>query len=122
MSGMGGVGKTALALKTAAMAARRGWFCAQLFVDLHSYTPTTPPIEAATALDTLLRQAGVDPEDIPPGLEERAAFYRSALHALTQAYAQHRPVLVVPDNAHHLDQIETLLPGPGQAPLAGHLP
>ncbi|MFE3455924.1 tetratricopeptide repeat protein [Nocardiopsis aegyptia] len=113
LAGMGGVGKTALALQAAATAAGRGWFCAQLFVDLHSYTPTTPPVEAAAALDVLLRQAGVDPEDIPPGLEERSAFYRSALQTLTQADEHRRPVLVVADNAHHLAQVEPLLPGTG---------
>ncbi|NYJ32883.1 tetratricopeptide repeat protein [Nocardiopsis aegyptia] len=113
LAGMGGVGKTALALQAAATAAGRGWFCAQLFVDLHSYTPTTPPVEAAAALDVLLRQAGVDPDDIPSGLEERSAFYRSALHALSQADEHCRPVLVVADNAHTLAQVEPLLPGSG---------
>ncbi|MCY9785708.1 ATP-binding protein [Nocardiopsis sp. EMB25] len=113
LAGMGGVGKTALALQAAAVAAGRGWFCAQLFVDLHGYTPHTPPVEASAALDALLRQVGVDPDDIPTHLEERAAFYRAALHALAQADERRRPVLVVADNAHSLDQIEPLLPGPG---------
>ncbi|MFE3455942.1 tetratricopeptide repeat protein, partial [Nocardiopsis aegyptia] len=113
LAGMGGIGKTALALQAASVAAGRGWFCAQLFVDLHSYTPTSYAIEAATALDALLRQVGVDPDDIPADLGERSAFYRSALHALTVADARRRPVLVVADNAHTLNQIEPLLPGPG---------
>ncbi|MFE6386441.1 ATP-binding protein [Nocardiopsis dassonvillei] len=58
LSGMGGVGKTALALKAAQTAWEKGWFCAHLFVDLHGYTPHTPPVEAPAALDSLLRQAG----------------------------------------------------------------
>ncbi|OLT24895.1 hypothetical protein BJF83_23640 [Nocardiopsis sp. CNR-923] len=113
LAGMGGIGKTALALQAAAVAAERGWFCAHLFVDLHSYTPHTSPIDATTALDGLLRQAGVDPDDIPTGLEGRAAFYRAALHTLTQADERNRPVLVVADNAHTHAQVEPLLPGAG---------
>ncbi|MFE1471081.1 AAA family ATPase, partial [Nocardiopsis dassonvillei] len=113
LAGMGGVGKTALALKAAQIASDANWFCAHLFVDLHSYTPHTPPLAATGALDVLLRQMGIDPADIPPGLDERSAFYRSALQALTRADQQGRPALVVADNAHHLDQIRPLLPGPG---------
>ncbi|MEU5858934.1 ATP-binding protein [Nocardiopsis dassonvillei] len=113
LSGMGGVGKTALALKAAQTAWESGWFCAHLFVDLHGYTPHTPPVTAPAALDALLRQADVNPDDIPAQVGERAGFYRAALQALTRADGQHRPVLVVADNAHHLDQVEPLLPGPG---------
>ncbi|MFF4377576.1 tetratricopeptide repeat protein [Nocardiopsis dassonvillei] len=113
LSGMGGVGKTALALKAAQVAWEKGWFCAHLFVDLHGYTPHTPPVTAPAALDSLLRQVGVDPDDIPVEVGERAGFYRAALQALSRADERGRPVLVVADNAHHLEQIEPLLPGPG---------
>ncbi|PDP86674.1 hypothetical protein CQJ94_15375 [Glycomyces fuscus] len=113
LSGMGGVGKTALALKAAQVAWESQWFCAHLFVDLHGYTPHAPPVTAPAALDALLRQAGVDPDDIPAKVGERAGFYRAALQALTRADERGRPVLVVADNAHHLDQVEPLLPGPG---------
>ncbi|WP_019608853.1 tetratricopeptide repeat protein [Nocardiopsis sp. CNS-639] len=113
LSGMGGVGKTALALKAAQTAWEKGWFCAHLFVDLHGYTPHTPPVEALAALDALLRQVGVDPDDIPVEVGERAGFYRAALQSLSRADERGRPVLVVADNAHHLDQVEPLLPGPG---------
>ncbi|MCK9874140.1 tetratricopeptide repeat protein, partial [Nocardiopsis dassonvillei] len=113
LSGMGGVGKTALALKAAQTAWEKGWFCAHLFVDLHGYTPHTPPVDASAALDSLLRQLGVDPKDIPVEVGERAGFYRAALQALSRADERGRPVLVVADNAHHLEQIEPLLPGPG---------
>ncbi|QKW32483.1 tetratricopeptide repeat protein (plasmid) [Nocardiopsis flavescens] len=113
LAGMGGVGKTALALKAAQAASEADWFCAHLFVDLHGYTPHTPPLTGAAALDVLLRQMGVDPADIPPGAEERSAFYRSALQALSRRDSRERPVLVVADNAHSLDQVRPLLPGAG---------
>ncbi|MFD6096194.1 tetratricopeptide repeat protein, partial [Nocardiopsis flavescens] len=114
LAGMGGVGKTALALKAAQVALGADWFCAHLFVDLHGYTPHTPPVTGAGALDVLLRQVGVDPEDIPATVQERSAFYRSALQALSRAdEGRRRPVLVVADNAHSLDQVRPLLPGGG---------
>ncbi|MFE3455996.1 AAA family ATPase, partial [Nocardiopsis aegyptia] len=114
LAGMGGVGKTALAFKAAQVASASDWFCAHLFVDLHGYTPQTPPVMGAAALDVLLRQMGVDPEEIPSGLGERSAFYRSALQALSRADERGRPVLVVADNAHRLDQVRPLLPGPSR--------
>ncbi|MFE1099350.1 tetratricopeptide repeat protein [Nocardiopsis alba] len=113
LSGMGGIGKTALALKAAQVAMRQGWFHAYLFVDLHGYTPHTPPAQAATALEALLRQAGMDPDNIPSKLDERAGFYRAALQHISRSDEHHRPVLVVADNAHTLDQVEPLIPGPG---------
>ncbi|QKW32537.1 ATP-binding protein (plasmid) [Nocardiopsis flavescens] len=113
VSGMGGVGKTALAFKAAEVASVSDWFCAHLFVDLHGYTPGTPALTGAGALDVLLRQMGVDPDDIPVETGQRAGFYRSALQALSRADDRHRPVLVVADNAHHTDQVRPLLPGPG---------
>ncbi|OOC52488.1 MULTISPECIES: tetratricopeptide repeat protein [Nocardiopsis] len=113
VSGMGGVGKTALALKAAQTASEADWFCAHLFVDLHGYTPHTPPLTGASALDVLLRQVGVDLEDIPAEVGQRASFYRSGLQALSRADERHRPVLVVADNACCLDQVRPLLPGPG---------
>ncbi|MFC3996531.1 tetratricopeptide repeat protein [Nocardiopsis sediminis] len=113
VAGMGGVGKTALALAVGGAARERGWFCAELFVDLRGYTPGARPVSANAALDSLLRSLGVDVEEIPPTVEERAAFYRSALTALSKRDERHRPVLVVADNAATVDQVRPLLPGPG---------
>ncbi|QKW32535.1 tetratricopeptide repeat protein (plasmid) [Nocardiopsis flavescens] len=113
VAGMGGVGKTALAVRAAHRAWEQGWFSGYLFVDLHGYTPGTPPLTGTAALDALLRQTGADLEEMPPGAAERTVFYRSALADLAGADEQRRPVLVVADNAHRADQVRPLLPGPG---------
>ncbi|QKW32559.1 tetratricopeptide repeat protein (plasmid) [Nocardiopsis flavescens] len=113
VAGMGGVGKTALAVRAAHRAWEQGWFSGYLFVDLHGYTPATPALTGVAALDVLLRQVGVSPDGIPPGLDERSIFYRSALADLSRADEHRRPVLVVADNAHRLDQVEPLVPGVG---------
>lgn len=64
-------------------------------------------MQAGQALDALLRGLGVPGEHIPPGAEERAGLYRSALAQLTG------PVLVIADNASSEGQVRLLLPGPG---------
>jgi tetratricopeptide (TPR) repeat protein len=107
------VGKTALALAAGAIAQYERWFCAELFVDLRGHSPGTQPLSAEAALDVLLRQMGVNPQDIPPGEQERSAFYRSALQALSEADERGRPVLVVADNANTASQVRPLLPGAG---------
>jgi tetratricopeptide (TPR) repeat protein len=113
LAGMGGVGKTALALAAGAIAQHEQWFCAELFVDLRGYAPGAQPLSAEAALDVLLRQVGVDPKDIPSGEQERSAFYRSALQSLSEADERGRSVLVVADNACSTAQVRPLLPGAG---------
>jgi tetratricopeptide (TPR) repeat protein len=49
----------------------------------------------------------VSADHIPPGAEERAGTYRSALAAIDE------PVLVIADNASSEAQVRLLLPGPG---------
>jgi tetratricopeptide (TPR) repeat protein len=113
LRGMGGVGKTALALKFGAYAQHEGWFCSELFIDLRGFTPHLPPRTADEALDVLLRAMGTPPESIPPERDERAALYRSSLQALTDIDEQRRPVLVVADNVSLVAQVRSLIPGPG---------
>ncbi|WP_328957443.1 AfsR/SARP family transcriptional regulator [Kitasatospora purpeofusca] len=107
VAGMGGVGKTALAVQVAHDLA--GEFPdGRLHLDLHGTDgrPTRPE----EALAVLLRSFGVVGEAIPTGLAERAARYRSVLSG--------RRVLVLLDNARDAEQVRPLLPGsPGCAVL-----
>jgi DNA-binding SARP family transcriptional activator/tetratricopeptide (TPR) repeat protein len=108
VSGTAGVGKTALAVHWAHRAADR-FPDGQLYVNLRGYDPDRP-MTAAEALAGFLRALGVPGSDIPPGLDERAARYRSLLSG--------RHMLIVLDNAGHAEQIRPLLPGtPGCAAL-----
>ena len=102
VEGMGGIGKTALALRAAHLVA--GQFPGgQLFIDLQGYTPGVRPVAPEDALRSLLFALGVAREQIPEGLAERAALYRGQL-------AETR-TLVILDNAASLAQVEPLLPG-----------
>ncbi|MFC8453842.1 ATP-binding protein, partial [Kitasatospora sp. NPDC057223] len=108
--GMGGMGKTTLALAAGHTALQRGLFTGVLFLDLHGYDDT--PTDAGHALDGVLRDLGVEPERIPPGTDQRAALYRAQL--ATRARHGER-VLVLADNASAGEQVEHLLP-PGDGP------
>ncbi|MFJ8474495.1 AfsR/SARP family transcriptional regulator [Kitasatospora sp. NPDC094011] len=108
VSGLGGVGKTALAVHVAHGLAA-DFPDGQLHVDLHGADgrPTRPE----DALGALLRSLGVPGDGLAPGLAERSAQFRSLLSG--------RRVLVVLDNARDAEQIRPLLPGrPGCAVLA----
>ncbi|WP_225827391.1 ATP-binding protein [Streptomyces naphthomycinicus] len=106
VSGLGGIGKTALAVQVAYAAREAGWFPGGvLFVDLHGYDDV--PVTAEQALQSLLRALGVEPEHIPATADERAALYRSVL-------AEREAVLILADNASSPDQVRPLLPGGGR--------
>jgi DNA-binding SARP family transcriptional activator/tetratricopeptide (TPR) repeat protein len=105
IDGMAGVGKTALALHAAHRLADR-FPDGQVFLDLHGYTQGIEPVDPATALATLLRTLGVSGEQIPGGLDERAAMYRTRL--------ADKAMLIVLDDASSETQVQPLLPaGPG---------
>ncbi|MEU3568054.1 tetratricopeptide repeat protein [Kitasatospora sp. NPDC036755] len=107
VTGLGGSGKTTLAIAVGHTLLDAGHFSAALFVDLRGYDDT--PVEAGRALETLLRALGVPAEHIPPDPETRAALYRDRLerHGGT--------VLVIADNASAADQVRLLRP-----PSSGH--
>jgi len=101
ISGMAGVGKTALAVHWAHQVAE--WFPdGQLYVNLCGYD-TDQPMSAGDALGGFLRALGVTGQQIPAGANERAALYRSLL--------AERRILVVLDNARNSGQVRPLLPG-----------
>ncbi|WP_228989726.1 BTAD domain-containing putative transcriptional regulator [Streptomyces sp. DH8] len=107
VAGIGGVGKTTLAVHVAHQA-RRHFPDGQLYVDLQGAGARAA--EPETVLGSFLRALGTADSAIPDTLDERAALYRSTLDG--------RRVLVLLDNAHDAAQIRPLLPGtPGCAAL-----
>ncbi|MFF7229888.1 DNA-binding SARP family transcriptional activator [Streptomyces sp. 2333.5] len=100
LTGIGGVGKTTLAVHVA-HAAREHFPDGQLYVDLQGAGHT--PSEPEAVLGSFLRALGTADSAIPDGLEERSALYRSTLAG--------RRVLALLDNARDAAQIRPLLPG-----------
>ncbi|MFG2637365.1 BTAD domain-containing putative transcriptional regulator [Streptomyces sp. NPDC048362] len=107
VSGMAGVGKSALALHVA-HELRERFSDGQLYVNLHGATPGMTPFSATQALSALLRDLGTEPRNIPEHPDAAAALLRSLL-----APAR---VLLVLDDAASAAQVRPLLPaGPGCA-------
>ncbi len=100
ISGMPGVGKTALAVQ-AAHRLGEVFPDGRLFVDLTGFTQNVAPLSAADALERLLTDLGVPPESIPATTAARAELYRTRIAGVR--------VLVVLDNAATEEQIEPLL-------------
>jgi tetratricopeptide (TPR) repeat protein len=101
VSGMAGVGKTALAVHWAHQVAGR-FPDGQLYVNLRGYD-LGQPVTVEDALAGSLRSLGVAGQDVPPDAEERAALYRTLLAG--------KRMLIVLDNAGSADQVRPLLPG-----------
>lgn len=100
LAGIGGVGKTTLAVHVA-HAARPHFPDGQLYVDLQG--TEARPAEPEAVLGSFLRALGTPDTSIPDSPAERAALYRSTLDG--------RRVLVLLDNARDAAQVRPLLPG-----------
>ncbi|MEU4735644.1 MULTISPECIES: AfsR/SARP family transcriptional regulator [Streptomyces] len=100
LAGIGGVGKTTLAVHVAHQA-RPHFPDGQLYVDLMGAGARAA--EPETVLGSFLRALGTPDSQIPETLDERAALYRSTLAG--------RRVLVLLDNARDAAQVRPLLPG-----------
>lgn len=102
ITGMAGVGKTALAVHWAHRVSHH-FPDGQLYVNLRGFDPTGPAVEPAEAIRGFLDALAVPPQLIPVNLAAQAALYRSMLAG--------RRMLVVLDNARSADQVRPLLPG-----------
>ncbi|MEV6912933.1 helix-turn-helix domain-containing protein, partial [Amycolatopsis sp. NPDC051071] len=101
VSGLSGVGKTALVLRCAHHLRSR-FTDGCLFLDLRSHSPGALAVEPAAALDRFLRLLGVAPDEIPDELDDRAGAFHYRLRG--------RRVLIVLDNAATAAQVRPLIP------------
>jgi DNA-binding SARP family transcriptional activator len=100
--GVGGVGKTALAVHCAHRLAAT-YPDGQLYVNLRGFDPKHPALTPVDALHHLLTSLNV--RTVPAEQEQRVALWRSTV--------RDRRLLIVLDNAASADQVEDLLPGGG---------
>ncbi|MCS0603427.1 tetratricopeptide repeat protein [Streptomyces sp. LP11] len=101
LDGMGGSGKTSLAVH-AAHSLASGFPDGQLYIDLRGYTPGEEPVTPGGALDSLLRALGVPGERIPEDLAGRTALWRATITG--------RRLLLLLDNAADADGVRPLMP------------
>jgi tetratricopeptide (TPR) repeat protein len=99
--GVGGVGKSALAVHAAHRLASR-FPAGQLYVNLQGATAGLRPLSTGELVARLLRGLGVEGRDIPVDVEEAAARFRSLVAG--------RRILLVLDNAVSAAQVRPLLP------------
>ncbi|XUL85477.1 BTAD domain-containing putative transcriptional regulator [Streptomyces galilaeus] len=102
ISGMGGIGKTTLAVRWAYRIAHR-FPDGQLYVNLRGFDPGGAATDPGEALRGFLEALGVPPQRMPTGTDAQTGLYRSLL--------ARRRVLILLDNALDSEQVRPLLPG-----------
>jgi tetratricopeptide (TPR) repeat protein len=100
LSGIGGIGKTTLAVHWAHQRLSR-FPDGCLYLDLRGFHPDTP-LEPGEALATLLRRLGTPETNVLVGFEERRERYQQVLAG--------KRMLILLDNAFSNDQVRPLLP------------
>ncbi|MFG2944294.1 tetratricopeptide repeat protein [Streptomyces adustus] len=111
VTGLGGIGKTALALRAAHLARKRGWFTGgTLFLDLAGYDDT--PVTPAHAVTSLLHALGVGGIQLPADEVDQYTLYRSVYRSRLAGLADRgERVLLLLDNVCDPAQLLPLLPG-----------
>ena len=102
IDGLGGVGKTALAVHVGHLLADR-FPDGQFYLDLRGFDVRQPPVLPSAALSHFLHALGVDERRQPTAEDELGALFRSTLSG--------KGALVVLDNAASAEQARALLPG-----------
>jgi hypothetical protein len=97
---MGGIGKSALALRVAHHV-KDAYPDGQLYADLRG--TGNDPADPGTVLASLLAALGVPRREVPASLEDRARLFRTVLDG--------RRLLLLLDDARDIAQIKPLLPG-----------
>ncbi|WP_285547085.1 tetratricopeptide repeat protein [Streptomyces lavendulae] len=110
LSGLGGIGKTALATRVARIAAERGIFPGGVVsIDLRGYDAEPASwVYPHQIYGPTLRALGVD--EIDPAPENHGPQFHSELGRLAKA---NLPVLLLLDNVRDLDQVLTVIPSSG---------
>ncbi|MGD0560822.1 MAG: BTAD domain-containing putative transcriptional regulator, partial [Streptosporangiaceae bacterium] len=105
ITGMAGVGKTALAVRFARQIAPR-FPDGQLYVNLRGFDPAAKPVDPGDVLRGFLEALGTTGDRVPESVEAQIGLFRSLVDG--------KRMLVVLDNAGSADQVRPLLPaGPG---------
>lgn len=101
LDGMGGSGKTALAVRAAHQLADQ-YPDGSLFIDLHGFTPGQAPLSASHAQGDLLAAASIPSDEVPTVSAGRAARW--------QSYMRGRSMVLILDNAASSEQVRALIP------------